>query len=227
MSLLEDLRDDNRGSSGGDISRQASGMLDLDRKALRRQDLSYFQAVTSSSSGDRKVKANPTIINDTAASRGKELGHNEWILVQHRKRKSTSPRKDIGKGKSLAGRKRPWSPDKGLERCSRCFRSSHTMAECHHQVVCRRFECAGHVAVNCPLVARGSPRRKKIRVGPRPTSEDEKVEIDLRLKPQGSTSNSTGRSLLTYVKLSIPIPLEVSSICDDLETVGILSLRMG
>lgn len=94
-------------------------------------------------------------------------------------------------------------------------------------MVCRRCECAGHVAVNCPLDARRSPRRKKIRVRPRVSTEADKLSSEQRLKPQVSASDSTGHSQPTYAKISIPVPPEASSLRDELESVGILSLRTG
>lgn len=48
-----------------------------------------------------------------------------------------------------------------------------------------------------------------------------------KVKTLISTSDSTSRSLSTMVKLSLPIPPEADEIRDDLENVGILSLRKG
>lgn len=91
MSLLGDLWGGARRASVGGNSGQESGRLEIERKALRRKDISYVQAVSSSSSDDRKKKTDPTMLGDSAISKGKELGENGWILVQHKKRKSTSP----------------------------------------------------------------------------------------------------------------------------------------
>lgn len=108
MSLLEDLWGGARGSNGRADSRQASGSLVTEKKALRRQDLSYVQVVASSSSGEQKTKVTPGMTSDTAASRRKELSGDEWVLVQNRKKKkSISSRKDLGIGNALAGNKCP------------------------------------------------------------------------------------------------------------------------
>lgn len=227
MSLLGDLWGAAHGASVGGNSRQESGRLEIERKALRQKDISYVQAVSSSSSDDRKKKNDPTMLGDSTISKGKELGENGWILVQHKKRKSTSPTGGISKGRLFAGSKRPWSPGSNVDRYNRCFRSSHTTSECRHQVVCRRCECVGHVAVNCPLDAQRSPRRKKIRVRPRVSTEADKLASEQRLKPQVFALDSTGHSQPTYAKISIPVPPEASKLRDKLESVGILSLRTG
>lgn len=44
----------------------------------------------------------------------------------------------------LAGAKRPRSPVETP--CGRCFRTTHKTAECHHQIVCLRCSCVGHMA---------------------------------------------------------------------------------
>lgn len=68
--------------------------------------------------------------------------------------------KDMQDGARLSGAKRPRSPNEAT--CGRCFRSSHKIAECRHQVVCFRCACIGHMVARCPVVR--SPNRKRIHV---------------------------------------------------------------
>lgn len=53
------------------------------------------------------------------------------------------------------------------------------------------------------------------------------MENELKMNTQSSTSDSTGHSIATHVKLSIPILPEASDIRNNLEIVGILSIRKG
>ncbi|KAH7689328.1 Zinc finger CCHC-type protein [Dioscorea alata] len=231
MSLLGDLwggdggcGDDARGSSsGGTSSQQAGG----GKRALRRQDTTYVQAVCSSPSGDRVPEEPRMPLSDSAASRDLNSVGTAWTLVQNKKRKSVSPRTSAGVGAVRVGSKRQRSPMSNSDRCSRCFRTSHSTADCRHQVVCRRCECAGHVAVNCPLETRGSPHRKKNRLRPR-MSPEKGGSVSLSLpNSQGSNSEVLGRPSSSQAKLSIPIPREAEEIRDNLEMVAILSLRSG
>lgn len=66
-------------------------------------------------------------------------------------------------GPRLSGAKRPRSPNEVS--CGRCFRSSHRTAECHHQIVCLRCACVGHMAARCPVSR--SPNRKSFMRGRR------------------------------------------------------------
>lgn len=118
----------------------------------------------------------------------------------------------VNQGKPTVGNKRLRSPTTNIGGvCNRCFRSSHTTAECCYQVVCRRCKCTDYVAINYPLDPRRSPRRKKNWVRTQNTLNDDDLGSKLMPRPQGSSSMSTGHSLHSHVKHSIPIPLEIAS----------------
>lgn len=61
-----------------------------------------------------------------------------------------------------AGNKRPRSPRDSA--CGRCFRTSHSTAECWHQVVCLRCSGVGHVAARCQMELQPSPRRRRVHI---------------------------------------------------------------
>lgn len=157
MSLLRDLwgnpcgkggdgdSDGGRGvggkGAGGDGSGSVPGGVGGDKAApslasrdssLRDPEMSYAQAVSSSSSGDRiQVK--------TTTSKSLKCG-----------------------GIKLVGTNHPRSPRSST--CGRCFRTSHSTAECRHQVVCLRCSCVGHLTARCPVEIRHSPCRKRLHV---------------------------------------------------------------
>lgn len=117
----------------------------------------------------------------------------------------------VNQGKATVGNKRLRSPTTNIGGvCKRCFRSSHTTAKCCYQVVCRRCKCTDYVAINYPLDPRRSPRRKKNWVRTQKTLNDDDLGSKLMPRPQGSSSMSTGHSLHSHVKHSIPIPLGIA-----------------
>lgn len=72
-----------------------------------------------------------------------------------------------GKGLTMdrqgtVGAKRPRSPREGV--CGRCFRSTHSTADCRHQVVYQRCSGVGHIKSRCLVGDRRSPRRRKVHV---------------------------------------------------------------
>lgn len=51
------------------------------RDALRRQNVTYVQAVSSFSSCGRTVRTDPTMLRDTAISKGKKSSVNECTFI--------------------------------------------------------------------------------------------------------------------------------------------------
>lgn len=47
---------------------------------------------------------------------------------------------------------------------SHCFRSSHKTSEYHHQIVCLRCACVGHMGARCSVETRRSPHKKRLHV---------------------------------------------------------------
>lgn len=69
----------------------------------------------------------------------------------------------------LSGAKRPRSPTESS--CGRCFRRTHKTADCRHQVVCLRCSGVGHVAANCRAELRRSPKRNRVHVRTKRSSD--------------------------------------------------------
>ena len=92
--------------------------------------------------------------------------NSEWIMVrrwERRSPKSIRHEQKLPHTSQMTGTKRPRSPPTKQHIHGRCFRSSHWTSECRHLVVCKRYECMGHVVTNCPVKKHPSPHRRRHR----------------------------------------------------------------
>lgn len=110
------------GRIGGSALTKPQSSVEVARESnYKRQDMSYVQAVGSSSSGERRS----TKLLDSKSPNGASTG---WQNASS----------------MLLGSKRPHSPKEMA--CWWCFRPTHKTMECRHQVVCLRCACVSHVA---------------------------------------------------------------------------------
>ncbi|XP_039138075.1 uncharacterized protein LOC120275526 [Dioscorea cayenensis subsp. rotundata] len=141
--------------------------------------------------------------------------------------------------KVVVGAKRPRSPREGA--CGRCFRSSHSTADCRHQVVCLRCSGVGHVAARCPVDDRRSPRRRKVHVRSKLSGGKggvpERERVDGRLPEKVSRTQERGEGGMTEgertrlkvncASLSLSISPESYELREELAKVAVLSLVGG
>ncbi|KAH7659259.1 Zinc finger CCHC-type protein [Dioscorea alata] len=169
---------------------------------LRRQDVSYAQAVSSSSSG---------------VSRSLRLD----IVRSPKEKASNLPRSSV----QLASSKRPRSPRDAT--CGRCFRNTHKTSECRHQVVCLRCDGVGHVAARCAAVLRRSPRKPRVHVR---TKRELPHAVGLA-KDGASVQVSDGQNqrvpAINHVSLSLSLSPEISTVREELAKVVIVSVELG
>lgn len=127
--------------------------------------------------------------------------------------------------KVLTGEKRPRSPSN--HSCGRCFRTIHKTAECRHQVVCLRYAGVGHVAANCRMELRRSPKRKLMHV--RSKRSLDAVEIsksELLIAPARSPPRP--RPVVPWrSSLSLPLISEITTVREELSKVAVLTLLSG
>lgn len=142
MSLLGDLWKMNVAGVREDDRDPASLVQVQSRRPggrLHRQDMSYVQAVSSTSSSECHSRGS----GDNKGSKGPSANGKRM-------------------GASLVGVKWPRSPKEvGY---GRCFRSTHSMSDCHHQVVCQRCNGVGHVVARCPMVSQRSLNQWRVHV---------------------------------------------------------------
>ncbi|KAH7690551.1 Zinc finger CCHC-type protein [Dioscorea alata] len=121
------------------------------------------------------------------------------------------------------GLKRPRSPIE--QTCGRCFRTSHKMEECRHQIVCLRCSCVGHMAARCTVDLRRSPHRRKLHVHTKRKSNVESSPV--KPPPLKVAAPPTEHLKPTRTAISLPLHPETSSLRDELAKVAVVGLTEG
>lgn len=107
--------------------------------------------------------------------------------------------------------------------CKKCLRSSHTSADCRHQLTCRRCAGAGHVAAHCP---RRSPRGVE---DENPRQRSKKPQIDARplLNIAPSLTTAIASPDLPLIRVSLPISEEINKTKEELRKMIIIRVSSG
>lgn len=197
MDPLRDLW----GDTGGDGGKDGDGAADKDKARNVVDKRSFAQVVNSTSSGDSRSSTGAGKLGDS-------------------KRMS----KALQSGVKLTGAKRPRSPK--VSSCGRCFRSTHTTADCRHQIVCMKCACVGHMAARCPIGR--SPNRKRLHVRSKKlgSATGEGVQHPGGQHPgQQFGDPVVGRA--SHASLSISLTPAIEKLREDLAKVAVLSLVEG
>lgn len=136
-------------------------------------------------------------------------------------------------GHSLVGSKRPQSPKEAT--CGRCFCSSHKTVEYHHQIVCLRCACVGHMAARCPRGAHSSPHKKRLHVRSKWVDSQEANSLPLVVVPVVSSGGNIARQAqgtqrmhrISKASISLSLSPEIAKVREDLAKVAVLSIVNG
>lgn len=109
--------------------------------------------------------------------------------------------------------------------CGQCFRSSHLMGECRHQVGCLCCSRVGHLAARCHKDLKRSPHSKRLQVHSKRMSEVSLVQLVVD-QPMVETTVPQ-KSKLSRAAISIPLSSKIASNREELSKVAILSIVTG